>query len=52
MSELFSPFQEDDFDYELNEDKLVSFEEIHSMVERGETKNIIETRPSMYLLMG
>lgn len=36
-SELFSPFEEKDFDYELNEDKLVSFEEIHSMVKRGET---------------
>ena len=31
-NELFTSLDETDFDYELNEEKLVNFEEVHQMV--------------------
>ena len=53
VGQVLAPLEdEEDFDYHLNEDKFVSFEEMHEMVERGETSNIIETRPTLFLLMG
>ena len=53
VKEVLVPIEEDEFAYDLKPEKLVSFDEVHNMVKNGNVgNNLIETRPSMYLLGG